>query len=75
MSIKGQGYCLTLIKGHSNVKFKTCFFSKKKKKKDKKTKRQKKKKKKKKKIGSFDSKFHFTALERMGMEIQTSWVK
>ena len=28
LSIKGQGHSLTLIKGHSDLKVKTCFFSK-----------------------------------------------
>ena len=28
MSIKGQGHCLTLAKGHSDFKVKTCFFLK-----------------------------------------------
>ena len=28
MSIKGQGHSLTLVKGHSDFKVKTCFFSK-----------------------------------------------
>ena len=28
MSIKGQGHSLTLVKGHSDFKVKTCFSSK-----------------------------------------------
>ena len=27
MSIKGQGHSLTLVKGHSDFKVKTCFFT------------------------------------------------